>query len=62
MTSLASTIKLLSPIDSKAKVDNIVEIFRERNTLIDYRIDKIVYDYLEDAELIDYYHDISRGL
>lgn len=62
MASLASTIKFLSPIDSKAKVDKIVEILRERNTLIDYRIDKIVYDYLADAELIDYYHEKKKVL
>lgn len=62
MASLSSMIKSLSPISSKAKVDKIVEILRERNTLIDYRIDKIVYDNLEDTELIDYYREKKKGL
>lgn len=41
MASLVSMLKTLSPINSKAKVDKIVEILRERNTQIDYRIDGI---------------------
>lgn len=62
MASLVSMLKTLSPINSKAKVDKIVEILRERNTQIDYRIDGIVYEYLEDTELIEYYHEKKQGL
>ena len=62
MASLVSMIESLLPIDNKSKVDLVVEILRERNTIIDFPIEVIVYRYIKDPVLVSYYREKKKTL
>ncbi len=62
MASLDSIIKQLKPIDSTAKIDLLVEILKERDTIVDFSIEKKVYCCIKKTELINYYRNKKKSL
>lgn len=46
MASIDSILKQLKPIDSKSKIDLLVDILEERHTIVDNSIEKKVFSCL----------------
>ena len=61
MTKLSTEIKLLLPIDSRSKVDELVVLLRQRNTVIDTNMCKRICDYIANPQLEEYFFNTSIG-
>lgn len=56
MAKLSSEIKGLAPIDNKSKVDAVFEILIRRGTVVNSMINNMIYNYIKDRSLLNYYN------
>ena len=53
--SLISQVEATRPIDSKEKVDSLIALLQERNSVLDYYWDKLIRSFIDDPSVLEYY-------
>ena len=56
MAKLSSEIKSLSPIDSKSKVDTVIEILTRRRTYINSSVNDMICNRIKYPNIVNYYN------
>ena len=61
MADLSSEIKEILPIDNKSKVDKLIVLLQQRNTVIDEQMCQRISDYIGSPQLEEYFYNSSIG-
>lgn len=62
MASFISIIKQLQPINSRTKIDLLIDILKERDTVIDFSLERKIHSSLSNPGLINYYREKKKSL
>lgn len=62
MASFISIIKQLQPINSRTKIDLLIDILKERDTIIDFSLERKIHSSLSNPGLINYYREKKKSL